>query len=411
MKLYMSDLYRVEIHCPLNELQQDSLYYLYQPLIGTNALQLYMMLNIEGKRMTRFLKPSALSRLISFMTMSLLDMEKGLRALEAIGLLKTYVKHDQGMTQYVFQLRSPLSLKAFFKNQILSSLLQLALSLEDYQKTIQYFKVSLENLEGYEDVTASFQDVFTIQHHHSTRVLKVNDLKEELHQDIQYKYDVSLLKKGLADYQVNQSRFNHDDMEMICQLGFVYSIDALTMAGFVKDAMKSTGLDHQVLKNNLKRYMEMDSVSSLKEVYHKQPLQYQTIEHNQTPLVLHMKYLDQITPYELLKEKQGGKEPVFHDLMIVETLMIQLGLQPAVVNVLIEYVLGKNQNRLSKRYCEAIGASWARKKITTAMDAYYELMHASQKEEETKENNKVEEIVKDDHELMSLLQQLEEGQL
>ena len=65
----------------------------------------------------------------------------------------------------------------------------------------------------------------------------------------------------------------------------------------------------------------------------------------------------------LLKEKQGGKEPVYHDLMIVETLMVQLGLKPAVVNVLIEYVLGKNNNRLSKRYCEAIGASWARKKI------------------------------------------------
>ena len=76
----MSDLYRVEIHYPLDDVQTDILYYLYQPLMGSHALQLYMMLMLEGKRMSRFLKPSVLSRLISFLSMSLIDMEKSLQA-------------------------------------------------------------------------------------------------------------------------------------------------------------------------------------------------------------------------------------------------------------------------------------------------------------------------------------------
>ena len=71
---------------------------------------------------------------------------KALRSLEAIGLVKTYVKHENDITQYIYRLYTPLSLKAFFKNQILSSLLQLSLSEEDFQKTVQYFKISLENL-------------------------------------------------------------------------------------------------------------------------------------------------------------------------------------------------------------------------------------------------------------------------
>ena len=71
MKLYMSDLYRVELHYPLDEVQTDILYYLYQPLIGSDALQLYMMLVIEGKRMNRFLKPSSLSRLTSFLSIKI----------------------------------------------------------------------------------------------------------------------------------------------------------------------------------------------------------------------------------------------------------------------------------------------------------------------------------------------------
>ena len=123
-----------------------------------------------------------------------------------------------------------------------------------------------------------------------------------------------------------------------------------------------------------------------------------------------MQYLDSLTPYELLKDKQGGKEPVFHDLMIVEMLMVQLGLQPSVVNVLIEYVLGKNQNRLSKRYCEAIGASWARKNIHTAMEAYRELMDKSDEEEKV-EVKAVEIKEEQSDELMNLLSQLKEGQL
>ena len=110
-----------------------------------------------------------------------------------------------------------------------------------------------------------------------------------------------------------------------------------------------------------------------------------------------------------MKETQGGKDPVYHDLMIVETLMVQLGLKPAVVNVLIEYVLGKNNNRLSKRYCEAIGASWARKKIMTAMDAYRELMVAP--DEEVVEDKKEPARQVSSEELQDLLNQLKEGQL
>lgn len=412
MKLYMSDLYRVEIHYPLDEVQNDILYYLYQPLIGTSALSTYMMLYTEGKRMARFLKPSTLSRLISFLSSSLLDLEKHLKALEGIGLLKTYVKHDHNVTQYVFVMQSPLTLKAFFKNQILISLLKESLTEDDFQKTVQYFQTSLEDISGYEDITSSFTDVFTIQHKKRHQLKIKDDFKTPTTTNIDIPYDMDLFKKGLQDYQVPRSLLTQDDLKYIGQLGAVYSIDAFTLAGMVKETMTSQGLDRKQFKNHLKKYCEMDSLSSLKEVYHKQPLQYQTQTGQQTPLVLHMRYLDSITPYELLKDKQGGSEPVFHDLMIVETLMVQLGLKPAVVNVLIEYVLGKNQNRLSKRYCEAIGSSWARKHIETAMDAYHELMN-----NETKPQQEVEHSleVTDNHmemdEIEKLLSELKEGQL
>ena len=192
MKLYLSDLYRVEVHYPLDDVQNDMLYYLYQPIIGSNSIQLYMMLHVEGKRMARFLKPVSMSRLVSFLSLSLLDIAKGLRSLEAIGLLKTFVKYEQDITQYVYQLQSPLSLKAFFKNQILLSLLQESLSLEDFQRTIQYFQIHTEDLSQYEDITSHFQDVFTINHRkRNGRMLKIKEnTKEVLQQDVVVNYDI-----------------------------------------------------------------------------------------------------------------------------------------------------------------------------------------------------------------------------
>ena len=405
----MSDLYRVEIHYPLDDVQTDILYYLYQPLMGSHALQLYMMLMLEGKRMSRFLKPSALSRLISFLSMSLIDMEKALQALEGIGLLKTYVKHENDMTQYVFVPLSPLTLQVFFKNQILTSLLQESMSSEDFRKTVQYFKIAKEDLSHYEDITTSFQDAYTIRYHQkSGRELQLKDLQESLHKNIEVSYDYDLLYQSLADYQVNRTMLKDEDLKYAVQIATVYSLDPLTLAGFIKDAMESSGWNKALFKKQVKAYSDMNDASTLKEIYHKQPLQYTTQEDNASPLVLHMKYLDSLTPYELLKNKQGGKEPVFHDLMSVETLMVQLGLKPAVVNVLIEYVLGKNQNRLSKRYCEAIGASWARQKIETAMDAYHALMQPQDKKEEKEVVETNQDVI---DELPYLLQQLKEGQL
>ena len=50
-----------------------------------------------------------------------------------------------------------------------------------------------------------------------------------------------------------------------------------------------------------------------------------------------------------------------------------LGLTPAVTNMLIEYVLGRSNGRLDKNYCETIGASWVRKGLKSARDAYQEV--------------------------------------
>ena len=62
-----------------------------------------------------------------------------------------------------------------------------------------------------------------------------------------------------------------------------------------------------------------------------------------------------------------------------------LNLQPAVVNVLVDYVLKKNNNKLNKDFVEAIASQWKRCKIETVQEAM-ELA----KKENSKYNKKIE---------------------
>jgi replication initiation and membrane attachment protein len=411
MKIYLTDSYKIENCYPLDDISIDALYLLYQPLIGSSALNLYMTLLSEGKRMNRFIQPCYFSRLMSILTISLTDLEKYIHILEAIGLLRTYVKSNMDDTLYLFQLHSPLSLKAFFKNQLLQTLLYEALGQTDFDKTKAHFKTMIENKSDYEETTYAFNDVFHVDlKKKQGKILVVEDnYKNKESKDIHLEYDFDMLYNELKNYQIPKSIFSKEDEKVIKEFALVYSIDVLSMVSIIKDSIVKRKLDIDLLKTNVKKFHEIDSASKLSEVYSKQPMQYKINDNDSSELMQHLRYLESITPYDLLKEKQGGKEPVFHDLLIVETLMVQLGLKPGVVNVLIEYVLGTNENRLSRGYCEAIGSSWARKNIVNVKQAYEEAM--MNKNEPVIIEDKKEEHVDASHEFDDLLSQLKEGKL
>ena len=75
------------------------------------------------------------------------------------------------------------------------------------------------------------------------------------------------------------------------------------------------------------------------------------------------------SPYDFLCLKNHGGKPSRSDKLILEYLLLDLGLMPGVVNVLIDYVLRINNNKLTKNYVEAIASQWARSNVKTVTDA------------------------------------------
>ena len=103
-----------------------------------------------------------------------------------------------------------------------------------------------------------------------------------------------------------------------------------------------------------------------------------------------------MSPYEFLRSKYKGAKPTDRDMSILEMLLIDVKLNPAVVNVLIDYVLRTNNNKLVKSFIETIAGQWKRSGIETALEA----MQMAEKEHKKKYKNQSTKTVKQSKEIV-----------
>ena len=79
--------------------------------------------------------------------------------------------------------------------------------------------------------------------------------------------------------------------------------------------------------------------------------------------------MESVSPKDYLAILQNGTEPALPDLKLIDYLSKKFRLNNSVLNAVIDYTLEKNNNVLSKAYCEKICASIARSNIETTLDA------------------------------------------
>ena len=149
---------------------------LYQPLIGVVAIGLYNTLWSYLDRLELVSLEFTHNTLLNNMMISCNEFKEAREKLEAIGLIKTYVKEETSVNNYVYELYSPMSAKEFLNNPILNTALENALGTKEFDRTIEYFKVPPINLRNYQDVTSKFSDTF-LWTTNTIRNIELNDLK------------------------------------------------------------------------------------------------------------------------------------------------------------------------------------------------------------------------------------------
>ena len=339
---------------------------LYQPIIGYTAVSLYNTLLDDLEKSSMMSEELTHHHLMTTMQLRLDDILISREKLEAVGLLKTYMKKDN-INQYVYLVYSPISVNEFFNHPVLNVVLYNNLGKKEYEKVKNYFKVPKVVLKDYEDITSSFDEVFT-------SVRGTMEVSEDIvtnntnNININNRIDFSLLISGLPEYE---KCFTEDTKELINTLSYIYNIDTLDMQGLIRNSINEKGsIDKSVLRKSCRDYYKFDNFGNLPTlIYTKQPEYLKKPKGDNSKWAKMVYTFENITPYQLLKAKYKGGNPTDRDKKLIEDLLVEQKLAPGVVNVLISYVLRTNNEQLSRSYVETIAGQWKRLNIETVEEA------------------------------------------
>ena len=356
---------------------------LYQPIIGYTAVSLYNTLVNDLDKLQIMSEEFTHHHLMSTMQLKLQDILIAREKLEGIGLLKTYIKKDS-VNNYAYLLYSPISANEFFNHPILNIILYNNLGKKEYDKLLNYYKVPKITLKDYEDVTASFDDVFA-----SVRgnALEVEDITKRDSNNILINkgIDFDLLISSIPESNLNEKCFNEETKELINALSFTYNLKTIDMQNLVRDSINEKGLiDKNKLRKSCRDYYQFDNNGNLPTlIYNKQPSYLKNPVGDNSKRGKLVYAFENLTPYQFLKAKYKGAEPTARDKRLIENLLADQKFPPGVVNVLIAYVLKINNEQLKKSYVETIAGQWKRLNIQTVEEA----MNITEKEH--KKNKKM----------------------
>lgn len=359
---------------------------LYQPIIGYTAVCLYLTLINDLNNQDLISDDLTHYHLMTTMQLRLDDIIIAREKLEAIGLIKSYLKKGN-VNQYVYLLFSPVSPNEFFNHPILNIVLYNNIGKKEYDKLVSFFKVPKINLHEYEDITHSFDEVFTSRAGTIRKEIEDITKRDTSNILINKGVDFNLLISGIPDSQVSKNCFNDETRKLINNLSFIYNLDTLDMQGIVRECINEKGLiDKTLLRKSCRDYYQFDNTGNLPTlIYNKQPDFLKKPEGDNSKWAKLVYTFENITPYQLLKARYKGAEPTDRDKRLIENLMIDQKLNPGVVNVLISYVLQVNDQQLKKSYVETIAGQWKRLNIETVEDAMKLTM---------KEHKKLKKIIK-----------------
>ncbi|CDQ18263.1 replication initiation and membrane attachment family protein [Halobacillus karajensis] len=356
-----------------------SLSHLYQPIVGRLAVSLYHVLISEAD-MSGQDQIQSHHMLMAYLSAPLDKIYEAREKLEAIGLIRTFrSENEDHQAEYIYSVYPPFSPEEFFLDDMLSLLLSHELGNEKYERLKGRLLTTQQSLEGFTEVTATFDQVFhnkmieTVQK--ETEVLAKEKYQQESRGPItsldrvDFEWLTHALKKRM--YPADQI-LNGRNKKLIVQLATLYDLTNMELEKAVTWAIDE---NHYLVEEELKAACH----DFMKEQKTNQPPQSgvdrrEKVKTEKTQAAgskedQFIQMLEEISPRELLEDVSNGNRASEQDLKMIRDVMTEQGLEPGVMNVLVHYVLLKTDMKLSKAYLEKIASHWARKNVTTVRQA------------------------------------------
>jgi len=364
--LLPADRYVVINKSILSDTDRSIIINLYEPLIGSLAVSLYFTLWNDLGFSNIISRDLIHHHLMVVLKSDIQNIKVARESLEAFGLLKTYIKNGN-INDYVYELYSPLTPQEFFNHPILNIVLYNNVGEREYENLKSMYKMPKIDLKDYSDITKKLDNVYD-----TSKFTLSNDIRDKKNNSIMVESRINFdeILSSIPKNIINERAFTKKTKELINNLAFIYDIDTLKMTELIRSVLNEFGnIDKNGLRIVARKDYQFKKGSLPTLVYRTQP------EYLKNPLGDNSKkgriinVFENTTPHDFLRHKYHGVKPTSRDLKLLEKLMIDLELTPAVVNVLIDYVLRKNNNKLTEGYVETIAAQWKRAGLKTAEEA------------------------------------------
>ena len=385
--LLPADKYIVINKTILSDQDRITINTLYAPIIGASAVGLFFSLWNDLDQSMFASTEHSHHHLMTILKMSLEEIKRARESLESMGLLRTYYKEGD-LNEYVYELYSPLSPAEFFDNAIYNVVLYNNVGKSEYDNLVKKYQRHDIKLDGFKDITKKLNEVYEpLSISSPEEIIKRDALGINSDNIIDFDFVFSSLPKNL----INEKTFNLETRKLINQLAYIYNLDNIKICELIRDSVSTRGIiDKNELRKNARGMYTSTHGNLPSLIYRTQP------EYLKSPIGDNSKrgkllaVFDNTTPYDFLKSKYNNSKPTARDLKLLESLLIDLDLKPAVVNVLIDYVLKKNDNKLTTGFVETIAGQWKRQNIETAADAmaFAEAEHKKTKEYKAKVETK-----------------------
>jgi replication initiation and membrane attachment protein len=378
-----ADTYTIVNRSILTNKDNETLIMLYQPIIGSDAVSLYLTLFSYLDKQELTSNGWTHHHLMTAMQTKLLTIINAKEKLEAIGLVKSYVKKGD-INDYIYELYSPLSSYEFFNNPILNISLYNNVGKNEYERLVSFFKIPKMNLNGYEEVTSSFNEIFETKDYTSYEKL-LEDLRRQHKNDlnIENKVDLNNVLTLIPEDMINIKNITKEVKDLIIKLSFIYDLDDSSLSNIIRNSINERKIiDKDLLRQNSRNYYKFEHEGRLPSIIFKNQPDYLRSKNNEVSKRAKLVYqMETYSPYDFLTLKNGNTKPNKNDLLLLEELLIDMALTPGVVNVLIDYVLRINNNKLIKTFVTTIATQWKRSNIKTVEEA---MSFAEEEQKKTK---------------------------
>lgn len=368
--LFPADTYIVKNATLLNSEDRIILMRLYEPVIGATAINLYFTLWSNLDTLSIISTENTHHSLMATMRLKLEDILEAREKLEGIGLIKTYIK-ESNINNYIYELYSPLDPKEFLDNPILSATLESNVGAKEYKKLLKIFTIPKIDLTGYENITSKFSDTF--DKIDSSEISQPENIRRVKSLDITMdeKIDLNNILSLIPEEMLNPKTITNDIRTLIYGLAFIYNLDDEVLSELIRNSVDEKRIiDKNKLRENCRNYYSFENKNSSPSlIYKKQPEYLRKPVSNNSKKSKQIYTFETTSPYDFLTGKNKGVKPSKTDLNLIEILLLDYKLSPGVVNVLIDYVLRINDNKLTKNFVLTIANQWKRSDIKTVEDA------------------------------------------